>query len=262
MANLKVTIDVESIAAQFKETTSELENSLMKGIATLAQATKHQVEDWANNGIGTLERLKSSRSKFLKSLQYEEVAPGVHVISVGEEGLFIEEGIPPGTDMKPKLLKGRKSMVVPFEHSKKPQDHTAQSSMIRGKLLNALKKEGLTIAGKEYHNEDPRTPKLSEVGPNGRLKPIHTFNFKSPTFGKGNTPVLHGVNIYQTQNSDNSIQRSIFTFRTVSNGPKSAGKFIHPGTPPRNYLDKAEAWFEQEWNNTVLPNILAKYNGK
>lgn len=261
MGNLKITIDVGSIAAQFKETTAELENSLMKGIATLAQATKHQVEDWANNGTGTLERLKSSRNQFLKSLQYEEVAPGVHIISIGEDGLFIEDGIAPGTDMKPKLLKGRKSMVVPFEHSKPPLQHNAQSLMIRGQLLHALKKQGLTIAGKEYHNGDPRTPKLSEMA-NGRIKPIHTFNFKSPIFGKGNTPVLHGVNIYQTKASDNSIQRSIFTFRTVSSGPKSAGKWIHSGTPPRNYLDKAEAWFEQEWENIVMPEILAKYSGK
>jgi hypothetical protein len=265
MANLKVKIDSQSIMSQLGNFSKDLEEDIMLAVESLAASTKERVVEWANNGGEGMKALTSSREKFMKSLHLEQVATGVHIIYIDEEGLFVEDGVKAGS-MKAKLLKGRKYVIIPFSHNVKKQSRTDQMSMIRGALSTALKKEGLSVSGKEYHNNDPRTPKLSEVGPNGRLKPIHTFNFASPVWGKGTTPVLHGVNIYQKEVYDSqkgkSIQRDIFTFRTISEKTQSPPKWMTEGKEPKHYLEKAELWAEEFWKSDIEPKLFSKWNGK
>lgn len=251
--SLKIKIDTASIAAQFKEIALELEQDLQRGVANLAAITHAKVAEMASS------ELKSSRKTFMDNLGFEEVAPGVWVVSVDEDALWIEEGLDPDKDMKPELLKGAtktskdgfKYRAIPFEHSKAPSQLTGYAQNIVARIRANLKKEGVPF-------------KKIEKNPNGspKLGKLHSFDFVNKNErppGKGNTPILKGVSIYQTLTKTGNVRRDILTFRTVSGSPASAGKWHHPGFTAKQYLDKASEWALKEWEDKILPEILSKY---
>ena len=55
------------------------------------------------------------------------------------------------------------------------------------------------------------------------------------------------------------MKRDILTFRTVSSGPASAGKWHHPGMDGKKYLDWALEQATKEWENEILPKIMDKW---
>jgi hypothetical protein len=98
---------------------------------------------------------------------------------------------------------------------------------------------------------------------NPRLGKIHSFSLPSqPPTSRANTPALSGINIYQQKNAKTGqVRRDIMTFRTVSSGPASEGKWIHPGYDAQKFFDKAMEWALNEWETNVLPQILSKWQG-
>lgn len=250
MSNLKIKIDTASIAAQFKALALEVEQDLNKGIANLAAITHAKVAEMAG------DELKSSRKTLTDNLGFEEISPGVWVVSIDEEALWIEEGIEANHDMKPDLLKGAtktskdgyKYRSISFDHGKAPSQMTGAAQMIVQRIKSNLKKEGVPFKKIEKNpNGSPRTGKL------------HTFDWGGSRPGKGNTPELKGVSIYQTVTKSGNVRRDILTFRTVSGGPKSAGKWLHPGFQAKKFLDRAADWAMKEWEDKILPEVLAKY---
>jgi hypothetical protein len=253
MSNLKIKIDTASIVAQFKELALEVEQDIHKGVANLAAITHAKVAEMAS------EQLKSSKKTFTDNLGFEEISPGIWVVSIDEDALWIEEGIEANKDMKPGLLKnatktskdGFKYRSIKFEHSKAPSQMTGNAQMIVSQIKSNLKKEGISFKKIEKHpNGSPKVGKL------------HTFDWKGSVPGKGNTPQLKGVSIYQTLTKSGNVRRDILTFRTVSGGPASAGKWIHPGVEAKKFLDQAAEWGIKIWEDQILPEILSKYGGK
>lgn len=247
--SLKIKIDTAGLAAQFKEFALEVEQDIKKGVANLATITHAKVAEMAS------EELRSTRQPFLDNLGFEEIADGVWVVSVDEKAMFIEEGLNQGFDMKPGLLKngktskkGYKYRVVPFEHSKAPSQLTESAQAIVSQIRSNLKKEKVPF-------------KKIEKNPDGspRLGKLHTLNWKSSIPGKGNTPVLKGVNIYQTLTKTGNVRRDILTFRTVTGDPIQADKWKHPGLTGKKFLDRAFTWALKEWEERILPEIMNKW---
>jgi hypothetical protein len=249
--SLKVKIDVDSLAKQFGNYAVEIKEDLMKGVQRLAAATKAHVVEQAEQELTSATFLK-----FEKNVGLDDVAPGIWVVSIDEEALWIEEGIEPNFDMKPGLLKnakktskdGYKYQVIPFDQGKSKTSATGYEFNLRERVRTALKKEKIPF-------------KKIENDPNGnpRLGLLHRINIRSEIPGKGNTPVLQGVSVYQTLTQTGNVRRDIMTFRTVSGGPASAGKWFHPGYDAKKFLDRAQAWAENEWEQTILPMIMDKY---
>lgn len=248
---LRIDIDAADIARQFKEMALEVEQDIKQGVAKLAAAMHAKVlED-------SQQELHTSRKAYADALnRLEEVSDGVYVIALDQSALWIEEGIPSNHDMKPDLLKnvapnrwGMKSKVIPFEHAKPSSQMTGLAKKISGQLGRELKKRGVPFKkGVEYDsNGSPRVGK------------IHEFDFASAIPGKGNTPALKNVNIYQSMIGGN-VRRQATTFRTVTDSPGSAGKWIHPGLMPRQFFEAAQEWGMQEWDSVMLPEILKKWN--
>jgi len=256
MSNLKIKIDTASIAAQFKAMALEVEQDLNKGIANLAAITHAKVAEMAS------EELKSSKKTLTDNLGFEEVSPGVWVVSIDQDALWIEEGIEANTDMKPGLLKnatkttkdGFKYRSIPFDHGKAPSQLTNSAQNIVSQIKQNLRKENIPFKKIERDaNGSPRVGKL------------HSLDFSKPGDappGKGNTSAMKGVSIYQTITKTGNVRRDILTFRTVSGGPASAGKWMHPGTAPKKFLDRAMTWALDQWSDKILPEILSKYGGK
>lgn len=253
MTGLKIKIDTQAIAKQLRDIAGEVEKDIQKGVANLASMTHAKVAELAS------QDLHSSRKKFMDNLGFEEVTQGVWVVSVDEGALWIEEGIEPNTDMKPGLLKGRQSRVIPFDHGKAPSQLNGYAQNIVSRIRANLKKEGVPFKKIEKgSNGAPLLGKLHSF-PKENATPEERRRWSGELPGKGNTPVLKGVSIYQTLTKTGNVRRDILTFRTVSGGPASAGKWIHPGIEPKKFLDQAADWALQEWEQKVLPEILSKY---
>jgi hypothetical protein len=249
--NLKFNIDAAAIAEAFKDLAMEVEQDLEKGIANLAVMTDAAVKEMVQN------ELHSSRETYLENLSLLEVSPGIWVVSLDQPALWIEEGIPEQFDMKPGLLKdtqaspttGRRHKVIPFEHSKAPSKLTPYAQNVVDRIKRNLKKDKINF--KKLEVNDDGSPKRGL---------LHTKNYGGETPGKGNTPVMEGVSIYQSVTKTGNVRRDILTFRTVSDGPNQKNKWIHPGLDAKKFMDKAFEWAMKEWEDTILPEILAKYS--
>jgi hypothetical protein len=247
-------IDVASIVSELKEFKEEVSQDLKKSAGNLAVMTHAKVSEMAQ------EELHSSREQFLKSLSFEEIAEGIWVVAVDESGLWIEEGMK-NHDMKLDLLKnntktskdGHKYKTIPFDYGKTNTQMTPKTQEFVNYLKQSLKKE------KVPYRKIERNPDGSP-----RIGKLHSFNFGNPRGtmggpGKGNTPVFQGVSIYQSMTKSGSVKRDIMTFRTVTDGPKSDGKWEHPGLEGHKFLDKALEWCTTKFEEEILPEILKKY---
>lgn len=249
---LKINIDASGIAKAFKEAKEEIEQDILKAVDGLAAMTTAKIDEMA------AEKLHTTLATFQKGFKTQEIAPHVHLLTIDESALWIEEGIAPGKDMKDDLLKnaptnprtGNKSRAIPFEHSKLPSQMNAYAQSLVSQIRTELKARKIPF-------------KKIEKGENGnpRLGKLHSFSLPSaPPTSRANTDALARVTIYQKQNRiTGKIQRDIMTFRTVSSGPASAGKWIHPGYDAQHFFEKAYEWALNEWETNVLPQILAKY---
>ncbi|NJO48125.1 MAG: hypothetical protein HC840_00250 [Leptolyngbyaceae cyanobacterium RM2_2_4] len=252
---LNFNIDAGAIAEQFNSFKLEVEQDLNKAVANLAAITDAKVKEMAS------QELHTSRKDFMDSLGFEEVAPGVWVISVDESGLWVEEGIDANKDMKPGLLaenfktskEGHRYKAIPFDYGSPPSQQTPSTQVIVSYLKQQLKKEGVPFRKIERNTDG--SPKVGK---------LHEFDFGNPRGtrggpGKGNTPVLKNLSIYQSVTKTGNVRRDILTFRTVSSGPGSQGKWHHPGLEAKKFLDRALDWAMKEWEEKILPEVMEKW---
>lgn len=250
---LQFNIDVAALTADFKQFAMEVEQDLQKAAGALAAMTKAKVDELAS------QELTSTLEQFKKSVGWEEISPGIYVVYINEDALWQEDGLPAGFDMKPGLLKGATKISkdghpyrsIPFDHGKAPTQQTSDAQRLTSQVKSFLKKEKVPFRKIELNaDKSPRTGQL------------HRFNIPSdaPT-DRASTSALQGLTIYQTRDTSKpgNIRRDIMTFRTVSGGEGSQGKWIHPGYKPKNFLEKAGEWAEKEWENTILPEITSKW---
>lgn len=244
---IKIEIDVEGIAAQFKEIHREVEADLQKGVKRLASSI------WAKILEDSQQELHTTRDIYREALSKPvEMANGVYLIALQGSAMWIEEGIRSGYDMKEGLLKnaktypsGKRYKVVPFQYNKAPSSMTGFAKSVSSQIQRQLSKRGIPYQGIETGLDNkPR---------NGRL---WEFNWGGAKPGKGNTPVMQGVNIYQNVQGGN-VRRDILTFRTVTEDQK--GKWIHPGIQPHHFFERAEVWGRSEWEHNIEPDILEKW---
>lgn len=247
---LKLNIDAAKIAESFKDFALEVEQDIQKAVGQLAAMTHAKVVERASEELG------STRKKFMDSLGFEEVAPGVWIISIDESGMFVEEGIEANKDMKPDLLKngaktsktGNRYKVIPFDYGKAPSQMTGSTQQLVSQIKQALKKENVSF--KKIERNSDGSPKVGK---------LHELNLGGPRLGKGNTAALKGLSIYQSMTKSGNVKRDILTFRTVSSGPASAGKWHHPGMEGKKYLEWALEQATKEWETEILPKIMEKW---
>lgn len=251
--SLKIKIDTATLASQCKAMAIEAKQDLEKGVQRLAAATVAHVRLEAEEKLSGPTYLK-----FNKSIGYDDPAPGIHVISIDDKGMWVEEGLKPNFDMKPGLLKdakdinkrGYKYRAIPFDQGKSKTTATGYEWNLRQRVKSELAKAKIPYKKIEKDAEGK-----------AKLGLLHRLNFGGEIPGKGNTPVLQGVSIYQTLTKTGNVRRDILTFRTVSGDPKSASanKWFHPGYEAKKFLDSAQVWAEKEWETTILPEILARW---
>lgn len=272
---LKIEVDVSAITELQGKIAEQFVPALQAGIAKLSAQTHAHIMEKVNNS------LHSSRQKYVDALKYNQINENTYMIVLEREAWWIEDGIKEGTEMIDYLLRqanpnskppkkakdGSTYRVIPFQHKRGPTSSTPTQQELTGVIRKELQKRGIP-----YGN--------LEMGPDGKPKigKLHSFDIKDKPkktgegvgqgWGKiGETkvgatgiPFLQGVNVYQTKvkgkDGSESVQRQIMTFRVVSSKMKGTGRWVHPGTPPRNFLNEAYEWALKEWSTAILPDIL------
>lgn len=242
---------MDDIIKNLKEFQIEVKQDIEQGMQNLAAITYAKVAEMANS------ELHSTRKTFLESLSFAEITPGVWVVALDEKAFFIEEGLESNKDMKPDLLKnstkvskeGYRYRTIPFDYGKGPSQMTPYAQNLVNLIKYKLKKQGVPF--KKIERDSNGNPRIGK---------LHTFNFGggNPS-SRASATALQGLSIYQSLTKSGSVRRDIMTMRTVSENPSSADKWIHPGIVAKKLLDKSLEWAEREWESTILPEILRKW---
>lgn len=249
MLSILIGIPTEYLEKVSEEIIQRAEESIEK----LATMTHGHIVERAS------QELNSNREEFIKSLKLEQLDDGIWEISIPQNMMWIEKGLPAGFDMLPGLLaspsaktgKNGKYVIVPFKHDKGSKSPVQQ--VLAAQLKQEMQKRNIPRGIERDSKGDPK------------LGLLHKFNVDTPVKESGfpllpaskesGKPYLHGVRIYQReiQNAQGKkeIKKDILTFRTASE--KHQGKlWIHPGIEAKNFLDEAKTWAEDQWEKIVL----------
>ena len=246
--SLKFFADTDALSESFGELKEEVKRAMDEGVKALAAMTHAHVQELAN------EKLNSTRKRYLDNLGFEEVSKGIWVVSLDEPAMFIEDGRKAGP-MHDDLLRngakvskeGFRYRAIPFEHSKPSSEQTGFQQNLKAKIRAELKKAGVPYKKIEYNGDG--SPKLGK---------LHKFNFSSPLpSAKASHPALHGVTIYQSQDSHGKVKRDILTFRIITEKDKS--KWHHPGLEAKNFFEQSLEWAERTWESEILPSIYERF---
>ncbi len=216
-------------------------------------------------------RLRSTREQYLQNLSYDSTGRGAWVVTLKQEALWIEEGMP-RHEMIDDLVRngkiakdGSRYRVIPMGIKKASQ--TPLGAMpIRMAAMQALKKAKINM--KEIEREVDGRPKIGMLH---RLdvmtSPIKTAEgahqgwgaVGSVRQGASGTPFLKGMAVVQRNiqwQAGGMLQRQAMTFRVVSTKHKGTGRWTHPGIQAKKLMDEAHAWALKEWDHTIKPEIL------
>jgi hypothetical protein len=264
--SLKLSANADAIAAQFQEFAKEVEADINSAMRELATLTRAQIAMEAQRGD---DKLNSTQHIYMEALSdVDDSAPGLYVITLDEKAMWIEEGLT-AHDMKPDLLQGKTHRVIPFKYDTKPTQTQPSTMLLVDAIKRKLKSEKIPYKNIEYNQDgSPKLGKLHDLKWGVNLRDQRkdgtmggNIGMKIP--GKGNTPRLQGLSIYQQiDKNTGNVRRDILTFRTVSAGPASDGKWLHPGLKAKKYMDKAMEEAIRQWEEKILPGIVDKWNGK
>jgi hypothetical protein len=249
MSKLKIEIDAEEIAAQFGDLKYEVSQALNEAVRMASVMAYGIANEMA------AEKLKSRLKPYQEALAYEEISPGMWVVSLDESAFWIEDGIEPH-DQREKLLRtgykvskdGTKYRSIPFEHSKNPSQQTDKARQITQMVKKELRARDIPF--KKIERDASGSPRIGK---------IHSFSVKdSPKPSpKAKFGALMGVNVYQRMEGKKAV-RDIMTFRTITS--KVDDRWMHPGLKPEKILDLTFDKIQQVFDNEILPEVMRKYS--
>ena len=94
-----------------------------------------------------------------------------------------------------------------------------------------------------------------------QLGKLHTLNLPSKAPGKGKTPALSGVNIYQTKTASGKVKRDIFTFRVISDSTKGDGQWEYKAQAAHEFMQKAVDEIMADSNNVFTDSLVNALKG-
>lgn len=251
MADWKINVDVSQVASVFGELKNQVEEAIVKGVGALAAATHAKALEMAN------EKLHTTSGVYKEALSFKKLEGNIWVVSLDmKKAGWIEDGLKPGF-MK-QLLNGKsaktnadggKYAIIPFQHNKNPTEQTPQAKEMLGQIKNFLKEKNIKTTKLEFNADG--SPKMGL---------LHRFNIESskPSY-KAKYPALSGLAIYQRKNEKGKIKKEIMTFRIITEKHEQDGRWFHPGVKAANIIDETFFWAINEWDNVILPSILASF---
>lgn len=247
-----------------------------EGSALATQAHAHLME------LASAE-LHSRREKFIRALKFEQVSEHTWMLTIPEEIVWIEDGLPENFEMLDHLLRspkartakdGSRYVIVPMEQNKGKADNTDWGREIRQAVQTELKRRKIPF-DKVERNQDasPKLGLLHQVAIPDTVHPLKTGEgpgqgkgpIGEPRQGKTGVEFLRGLRIYQRMGQDSlgrsKVNRHIMTFRVASSKQDKGRDWVHPGNAPMKFLDRTYDWAVKEWENAVKPRVTKKLLG-
>jgi hypothetical protein len=288
MGDIWVELEVERLVQSVKQDLEGLERDTHKAVQLLAAQAHAHIKEQVQ------AKLHTRRQMYDEALQeVKEVAPGIWVITLDAKAAWIEEGMPPHSMVDDLLRRGARTAkdgstyrVIPFQQNRGPTMQSPGQQAMTAALKTELKKRGIPYGKIERDPTGaPKTGLLHKFNMSQPLRPPGTEG--KPGWGKGpvgavmqgpnaqggsggGTPLLYGVSIYQSAVRDLSGKpvlgkgglqkavRSIMTFRVVSSKHRGI-KWNYPGIEGSHFFEDCERWLKQEWETSILPDLLRKY---
>lgn len=243
--DLKFTINIDDLTNKVETFKEQFKADLLLGIKKLVGQINAHIKDEAS------KKLHSSYKLFLENYDMHETGANIWEFRIEKPALWIEEGLKPGFDMKEKILNGKRYRIIPFDWGKPPTQQPNKMKEIRSELSALLKQNKVSIDPLRIEKNSDGTPKIGK---------LHSFDFGGKLMGKGKTPVLQGVSIYQSRDQKTgNVRRDILTFRTMVADPGQSGMWKHPGYEGKKFLNEAQEWAESYWEKEMLPEILSRW---
>jgi len=249
MSKLTVKINFKDLESQLKEKKQNVVEKFKQAVAGLAAATHAHILEQAG------EKLKSLQNKYKEAVDFEQIDDNLWVVSLQESAMFIEKGHGSwnmydslAKSKKAKTSKeGNKYMAIPFEHSKRPSEQSANAKELTNQIKSFLKKEKINYKKIEYNSDG--SPKMGL---------LHKFDIKSatPANPKHKNPLLQGIAIYQRKDEKGKIKRDVLTFRMISEKNKGDGRWEYKSREGLNLFKEAEQWARDTWNSQLLPALI------
>lgn len=286
---LKFEINTKQILDACKDEYDSAKKQLSKSVGDLSKAAVKHIFELADKELSPNLRQVFRGKENEHNIHLHTISPNVHVITLSGSAYWIEEGIPPNTDMKtsqwlfksPKTKMGKhgRYLVIPFEHSKAPSMQTGYEKNLSDRIKFELK---AVNKRRKVEGLNPIPWKGIETDAYGKPKEglLHEFSFEGgKASSKWSSDPLERLRIYQAIDRDKQgnikktksgrikTSRSFMTFRTASEstvpnpitGITPKEKFIHPGYTGKKFMDKTRDWIEEEFYKNILPKIFEKY---
>mgnify|MGYP003108822861 CR=1 FL=1 len=245
----------EKVKKQIENDTKLMAKALGDGAIKHAENLANQLP----NSLGNI---------YKESLYIEQESENIITVGIREEALWIEEGRKGG--FMSELLKdgkvskdGSRYRVIPME--KKTSIKSANASSSSGTDLIDDLKGFFRSQGIRYSKD--RALSMDENG-SPRIGRIHSFSIKDLRDSRNKSAQslsknLQGVSVFQNKNSNTGkVERSIMTFRVISDKSKSKGKWNHPGRSPERIIDETFKWVQDTYQRDLLPALRKKYGSK
>jgi len=265
-----INVDLSQIEGLMDEVEDGLKKESQKAAQDLAEMIRERAKELAG------QKLHTRREAYVKGLKkVEKVGEDTYVVALDAKVRWIDDG-QSSFDMITGLLNtkkqnhtdkhGNRYVIVPFEHGK---GGVTRNTAAQQELVNTVREKlgdkGIPFAGIEknadgsakmgrlhtFNIED--APRKLDAGPGQRRGPVGEV-----MQGNTGTPFLRGVTVYQSMDDKGKPQRSIITFRIVSEKHRSQGKWEHPGNAPVDILEEATKWAVETWEKEVAPKLLGK----
>jgi hypothetical protein len=229
-------------------------STIAQNMADTAHAKILELVDDPSSGLKTTNHIYKENLGDPKKESF-----GVYSITLNEKAVWLEEGSKDPYDLKPGLLAGKSGKtskdghryaIVPFSHNTKPSQTTPKAQALINQVKKVLKQENIPFSKIEKHeNGSPRLGLLHKID----------IDSDKPT-AKASAGALQGLRIYQNKDAKGKVSRGIFTFRTVTDGPASEGKWIHPPTVAHLFMDKAFDFTVEQFDREIMPELLKKWS--
>lgn len=274
---IEVKLDLSALTAIAEALDPEvLKKAAQESVSLLAAATHAHIIEQAN------AKLHSRLQPYLNGLKIQE-DDGVWVITLDKGVRWIDDGMDPHSMVEDLLSErqgskgkvhtskeGHRWRVIPFNHGpgKGPTTTTPAQQSLIATIKSELKSRKVPFG--KLENDDQGKPKIGLLHSfDINDAPAKTHHGPGQGWGRigdvkqGPTgiPFLRGVRIYQHTVKNNKgeehVKRSIMTFRIVSSKMAGTGRWWHPGLPPEHLFEEAHDWAKREWEQNVIPKLIA-----
>lgn len=259
----QLALRIASAAGQITMARAKAAQQVMR---ELAEDTHNKAQEMAG------QRLNSTRQKYIDNLSFDQVGDNHWALTLNADAAYLEEGYSTFDMIKAGLTRGPKSKMskkghryvsIPFEHAQAPgkSNHPQhdvpvqrgqQSETTKGNLAKDLMrlKQSFGLKGTfKDQNGNPIYGKVFTVTKNP-LGPMWNY---SDVLGNKDTAIMEGKEIHKNLAGLTGIQykagsktkTAYMTWRTASENPESAGKWIHPGFDGAKIFPDLEQWAVQ-----------------